>query len=246
MRIILYLYLSKEYKGYNFFMNINLERLSQAKVTSALMIINVIIFVLMSLSGGSESIENLIRFGANSKILVGEGDWWRLFTASFIHIGFFHIMFNMYFLYNIGPIFERLYGSVGFLIIYLVCGIFGNLVSYAFGDVYTVSAGASTSLYGLLGIAIGMMVVYRDDAILHSFGASFVSIVVINVIYSFLMPGVGVLGHLGGFVGGFILANALPVVGRDLSIPRQVVAGLATLALAFILIRIGNKSLLGV
>ena len=55
-------------------MNINLERLSQAKVTSALMIINVIIFVLMSLSGGSESIENLIRFGANSKILVGEGD----------------------------------------------------------------------------------------------------------------------------------------------------------------------------
>ncbi|MCW6679210.1 rhomboid family intramembrane serine protease [Anaerococcus sp. NML200574] len=227
-------------------MNINLERLSQAKVTSALMIINVIVFVLMSLSGGSESIENLIRFGANSKILVGEGDWWRLFTASFIHIGFFHIMFNMYFLYNIGPIFERLYGSVGFLIIYLVCGIFGNLVSYAFGDVYTVSAGASTSLYGLLGIAIGMMVVYRDDAILHSFGASFVSIVVINVIYSFLMPGVGVLGHLGGFVGGFILANALPVVGRDLSIPRQVVAGLATLALAFILIRIGNKSLLGV
>lgn len=227
-------------------MNINLERLSQAKVTSALMIINVIVFVLMSLSGGSESIENLIRFGANSKILVGEGDWWRLFTASFIHIGFFHIMFNMYFLYNIGPIFERLYGSVGFLIIYLVCGIFGNLVSYAFGDVYTVSAGASTSLYGLLGIAIGMMVVYRDDAILHSFGASFVSIVVINVIYSFLMPGVGVLGHLGGFVGGFILANALPVVGRDLSIPRQVVAGLAILALAFILIRIGNKSLLGV
>ena len=227
-------------------MNINLERLSQAKVTSALMIINVIVFVLMSLSGGSESIENLIKFGANSKILVGEGDWWRLFTASFIHIGFFHIMFNMYFLYNIGPIFERLYGSVGFLIIYLVCGIFGNLVSYAFGDVYTVSAGASTSLYGLLGIAIGMMVVYRDDAILHSFGASFVSIVVINVIYSFLMPGVGVLGHLGGFVGGFILANALPVVGRDLSIPRQVVAGLATLALAFILIRIGNKSLLGV
>lgn len=227
-------------------MNINLERLSQAKVTSALMIINVIVFVLMSLSGGSESIENLIKFGANSKILVGEGDWWRLFTASFIHIGFFHIMFNMYFLYNIGPIFERLYGSVGFLIIYLVCGIFGNLVSYAYGDVYTVSAGASTSLYGLLGIAIGMMVVYRDDAILHSFGASFVSIVVINVIYSFLMPGVGVLGHLGGFVGGFILANALPVVGRDLSIPRQVVAGLATLALAFILIRIGNKSLLGV
>lgn len=227
-------------------MNINLERLSQAKVTSALMIINVIVFVLMSLSGGSESIENLIRFGANSKILVGEGDWWRLFTASFIHIGFFHIMFNMYFLYNIGPIFERLYGSVGFLIIYLVCGIFGNLVSYAFGDVYTVSAGASTSLYGLLGIAIGMMLVYRDDAILHSFGASFVSIVVINVIYSFLMPGVGVLGHLGGFVGGFILANALPVVGRDLSIPRQVIAGLATLALAFILIRIGNKSLLGV
>src|SRR5699024_11723263 len=70
-----------------------------------------IFFILMSLSGGSENIENLIKFGANSKIFVAEGEWWRLFTASFIHIGFFHILFNMYFFYSLGPIFEKMFRS---------------------------------------------------------------------------------------------------------------------------------------
>src|SRR5699024_7256918 len=132
-------------------MNINFERLSQAKVTSTLMIINIIVFVLMTLNGGSESIENLIKFEANSKILVAHSKWWRLITTSFIHIGFFHILFNMYFFYSLGPLFERLFGSVNFLIIYLIAGVFGNLLSFAFGRPYTVSAGASTSLYGMLG-----------------------------------------------------------------------------------------------
>lgn len=227
-------------------MNINLERLSQSKVTSGLMIINIIVFILMSLSGGSESIENLIRFGANSKILVAQGEWWRLFTASFIHIGFFHILFNMYFFYSLGPIFERLFGSVNFLIIYLVAGIFGNLLSFAFGDPYTVSAGASTSLYGMLGLAIGMMVTYRNDEIIRSFGASFVSVVVINVIYSLLAPGVGVYGHLGGFIAGFLLVGIFPIFGRDLASTRRIISLIILLGGAFALYKIGLRSMIGV
>lgn len=227
-------------------MNINFERLSQAKVTSGLMIINIIVFILMTLSGGSENIENLIRFGANSKILVAEGEWWRLFTASFIHIGFFHILFNMYFFYSLGPVFERLFGSMNFLIIYLIAGIFGNLLSFAFGSPYTVSAGASTSLYGMLGLAIGLMATYRDDEIIRSFGASFISVVVINVIYSLLAPGVGIYGHLGGFVAGFLLAGIFPILGREISSPRRFVSLVILLVASFALYRIGARSMLGV
>lgn len=227
-------------------MNINFERLSQAKVTSGLMIINIIVFIMMTLSGGSENIENLIRFGANSKILVAEGEWWRLFTASFIHIGFFHILFNMYFFYSLGPVFERLFGSMNFLIIYLIAGIFGNLLSFAFGSPYTVSAGASTSLYGMLGLAIGLMATYRDDEIIRSFGASFISVVVINVIYSLLAPGVGIYGHLGGFVAGFLLAGIFPILGRDIASPRRLVSLVILLVASFALYRIGARSMLGV
>lgn len=227
-------------------MNINFERLSQAKVTSGLMIINIIVFIMMTLSGGSENIENLIRFGANSKILVAEGEWWRLFTASFIHIGFFHIMFNMYFFYSLGPVFERLFGSMNFLIIYLIAGIFGNLLSFAFGSPYTVSAGASTSLYGMLGLAIGLMATYRDDEIIRSFGASFISVVVINVIYSLLAPGVGIYGHLGGFVAGFLLAGIFPILGREIASPRRLVSLVILLVASFALYRIGARSMLGV
>ena len=227
-------------------MNINIERLSQAKVTSTLMIINIIVFILMSLSGGSENIENLIKFGANSKIFVAEGEWWRLFTASFIHIGFFHILFNMYFFYSLGPIFEKMFGSLNFLIIYLISGIFGNLLSFAFGNPYTVSAGASTSLYGMLGLAIGLMVTYRNDEIIRSFGASFISVVVINVIYSLLAPGVGIYGHLGGFIAGFLLAGIFPIFGRELASPRRLISIIILLAASFLLYRIGTKSMIGV
>ena len=200
----------------------------------------------MTLSGGSENIENLIRFGANSKILVAEGEWWRLFTASFIHIGFFHILFNMYFFYSLGPVFERLFGSMNFLIIYLIAGIFGNLLSFAFGSPYTVSAGASTSLYGMLGLAIGLMATYRDDEIIRSFGASFISVVVINVIYSLLAPGVGIYGHLGGFVAGFLLAGIFPILGREIASPRRLVSLVILLVASFALYRIGARSMLGV
>lgn len=227
-------------------MNINFERLSQAKVTSGLMIINIIVFALMTLNGGSESIENLIRFGANSKILVAHGEWWRLFTASFIHIGFFHILFNMYFFYSLGPIFEKMFGSLNFLIIYLISGIFGNLLSFAFGNPYTVSAGASTSLYGMLGLSIGLMATYRNDEIIRSFGASFISVVVINVIYSLLAPGVGIYGHLGGFIAGFLLAGIFPIFGRELASPRRLISIIILLAASFLLYRIGTKSMIGV
>lgn len=213
-----------------------------SKVTGFLLVINVAIFIIMTLAGGSQNNLNLVRFGAMVKTLIANGDWWRLFTASFIHIGFFHLLFNMYFLYNIGPLFERLYGSRNYLIIYLLAGIMGNLLSFAFGNANTISAGASTSLYGLFGLALGIMLNYRDDAMLKSFGASFLSIIVINVIYSLISPGIGILGHLGGLLAGVILAGIFPVLNRSLATNTQVFSIAAFVILAVLFVRIGLKT----
>ncbi len=221
----------------------NIKKLGETKVTTVLMIINIAVFAIMTLTGGSESIGNLVRFGAMVKPLFHQGEWWRVFTAAFIHIGFFHILFNMYFLYNIGPLFERLYGSINFLIIYILAGVMGNLFTYAFGEANTVSAGASTSLYGMFGLAIGLMINYKDDEILRGLGASFLSIIVINIVYSLLAPGIGIQGHMGGFLAGVLLAGNFPVVNRQIPKTTIIISLIAFIILAFLFIRIGNKSL---
>ncbi len=219
-----------------------LRNIGESKVTTALLAINVLVFIIMTVAGGTENINVLVRFGAVAKPLVANGQWWRLLTACFIHIGFFHIMFNMYFLYQLGPVFERLYGSVNFLIIYLLAGIMGNLVSFAFGANNTVSAGASTSLYGMFGLALGMMMNYKDDAMLRSFGASFVSIIVINIVYSLMNPRVGMLGHMGGLLGGVILAGVFPVINKELASSTRLISVAAFVILAFLFIKIGMNS----
>ena len=220
----------------------NFRNLGSSRVTSILLIVNVIVFVIMTFTGGSQNLSNLVRFGAVVKERIAYGEWWRLFTASFIHIGFMHILFNMYFLYQIGPIFERLYGSRNFLIIYLLAGIMGNLVSFAFGNPSTVSAGASTSLYGLFGLALGIMLNYRGDSMLSSFGASFLSVIAINIIYSLLSPSVGMLGHLGGLLAGVILAGVFPVINRSLATSTQIISVTAFVVLAILFVRIGLKT----
>lgn len=217
--------------------------MKKENMTRILMTINILVFIIMTVSGGTRSTNNLIRFGAMAKPLVAGGQWWRVFTASFIHIGFFHIAMNMYFLYSLGPVFESLYGSGRFLLIYLVSGVMGNLMSYAFSSPYTVSAGASTSLYGLLGLALGMMQNYRDDHILRSFGASFLSIIAINVIYSILSPSVGIWGHFGGFLAGFILSGIIPVLYKDLPMKTKILNLIFLIAFFLSFIQVGNRSM---
>lgn len=216
--------------------------MARGKMTRILMAINVIVFILMTVTGGSENIDNLLRFNAMSKIHVYQGEWWRIFCPIFIHIGIFHLLMNMYFLNTIGDVFEGLYGSWNFLIIYLLCGIMGNLFTYAFGEVSSVSAGASTALYGLFGLALGIMFNYRDNEILRQFGSSFIGIVAINIIYSFMVPGIGVTGHIGGLLGGFILAGFFPVINMELPTTTRIMTAIAFVAIAIGFIYIGNKS----
>lgn len=118
-------------------------------VTYLLLGVMVIVFALMSVMGGTENPMTLVQFGAKYNPLIRAGQYWRLITPMFIHIGFTHILMNGITLYFIGQYVEELFGHWRFAIIFFVSGILGNLGSFAFTA--GLSAGASTAIFGLFG-----------------------------------------------------------------------------------------------
>ncbi len=126
-------------------------------VTYALLAVNVFIFLLMTLLGGSQQISILVAFGAKVNSLILAGQWWRLVTPPmFLHIGFEHLILNMVTLYFIGSQLELILGHGRFLLVYFISGIMGNIASFAFNP-NALSAGASTALFGLFGGVFLMM-----------------------------------------------------------------------------------------
>lgn len=187
------------------------------KGTYCLALINIVVFAIMTLLGGTTNINNLMRFGALSSPLVKSGEIWRLITSDFIHIGFMHLLMNLFFLLQIGPVLENLYGTRNYLIMYIMSGLMGSLFVFGLGNDSIVSAGASTSLYGMLGAVIGNLVFYRDDKGLMALGIAYLPIVLANIIFSVTNPDVSILGHLGGFAGGFLLSGIVSMKGRTIS-----------------------------
>jgi rhomboid protease GluP len=181
--------------------------LSRPFLAYAFLGINLVIFVVMEVMGGSENARNLIRFGANYAPLVSGGDYWRLFTANFLHIGVLHLLVNSYALYVLGREVETVYGPTRFAVIYLLSGISGAIFSYMLTQ--GLSAGASTSLFGLFGALA--VYFYKQRQLLGDLGRQRLMnlglTLVINVIIG-LSPGSSIdnWGHVGGAIGGAILA----------------------------------------
>ena len=114
-------------------------------VTPAIVAVNALIFVLMTFDSGeilSPPSETLMDWGANYGPFTLDGQWWRLLTCTFVHIGLIHIGLNMWVLWDIGQLVERLVGNVGFLFLYLLSGLFGSLAS-VYWNPEVLSAGAS-------------------------------------------------------------------------------------------------------
>lgn len=150
------------------------------------------------------------KFGPLIKIY---HQYWRLITPVFIHGGILHLVVNMYSLYSIGPAMESVYGHWGFLFLYLISGFTGNVISLV-ASPNTVSVGASTALFGL--IAAHAVFILKNREVLH--GASnalrgVLSVIALNLAIG-LSSGIDNWGHLGGLLGGAIMAwGAGPVLG---------------------------------
>jgi membrane associated rhomboid family serine protease len=164
-----------------------------------------LMFVVEVIAGGSEEPEVLIRLGANEAQRVIAGEYWRLFTANFLHIGLFHIFFNGYALYVLGQEVESLYGAARFVVIFLVACVSGAIASFAF--TFGLSAGASTGIFGLIGTLIAFFA--RNRKLFGALGRARLNnllfVGLINVVYGLSNPAIDNWGHAGGFIGGLTL-----------------------------------------
>jgi membrane associated rhomboid family serine protease len=202
-------------------------------VTLTLIAANVAMFLVTAISAvsvGNSPSDNYRSpvFGdlAQMPVLVQLGEWWRLLTAAFLHIGPVHLVINMLALLVFGAELERQLGRWRFLGVYLVAALGGATAIQLFGYPGGYVAGASTAIYGLLGALGVLMLASRQDV------RGLLTLLAINVFISFL-PGVSLLGHLGGLVAGALAAGVLLVTRRR---ERLQLPGLALLGVVLVIV----------
>ena len=181
-------------------------------VTWVLLFLNIFMWLLMESHGGSENMQVLMNFGANERLSLWQGEYWRLIASVFIHIGFFHLLGNCLFLYLCGPLLELTYGHEKFLLIYILSGFAGSSVS-ALGmkltpDIMGVSAGASGALFGVMGALVSFTIMERKNLPGRLYNALVINLsllVAMNILISLIIPNIDILAHLGGLLAGFAL-----------------------------------------
>ncbi|MFQ6810235.1 MAG: rhomboid family intramembrane serine protease [Streptococcus sp.] len=191
-------------------------------VTSSLLLLTTGVFLSMLLLRGFdyESVQTVYDFGGvlGYEIQVDPSQSWRLLAAMFVHVGLQHFVLNMVTLYFIGRIAEDLFGSKAFLALYLLSGLMGNLFVLVFSPL-AVAAGARATLFGIFGAIASLRFIARSPYI-HYLSQRYTSLILINILFSF-MPGISLAGHLGGLVGGEILAFVFPVYGERDSVKKS-------------------------
>lgn len=185
-------------------------RFRDTPITALLLLVIGVMFLVETWAGGSTDPRVLFALGANHPAAVlQEGEWWRLVSSMFLHIGFLHLLLNGWALYQLGALFEMAVGSIDLLIVYFVSGLAGSLASLWWTQ--GLSAGASGAIFGLLGFLIAYLLRRRDR--LNAFGSSLLSQLVvwaaINVFIGFSTPGIDNAAHLGGCAAGFLLGLVL-------------------------------------
>ena len=176
-------------------------------VTLGIILINFVMFLLTYLFGkGSEDAYTLVQFGALYKPLVLGGDYYRLITTAFLHIGVIHLLVNCYSLYVIGSQLESFLGKFKFLFVYLVSALSGSLMSIIFNT--HVSAGASGAIFGLLGSMLYFGYNYRVF-LGNVMKSQIIPLIILNLGLGFMMSGIDNAAHIGGLVGGLISTMAV-------------------------------------
>ena len=176
-------------------------------VTLGIILINFVMFLLTYLFGkGSEDAYTLVQFGALYKPLVLGGDYYRLITTAFLHIGVIHLLVNCYSLYVIGSQLESFLGKFKFLFVYLVSALSGSLMSIIFNT--HVSAGASGAIFGLLGSMLYFGYNYRVF-LGNVMKSQIIPLIVLNLGLGFMMSGIDNAAHIGGLVGRLISTMAV-------------------------------------
>lgn len=174
--------------------------------------LNILIFLGFEIIGDTENGIFMYYHGAMyPDAVLQDGEWYRLFTCMFIHFGIEHLGNNMLILFFLGDNLERALGHVKFVLVYLLSGLCGSMLSLLFmvrSNDYAVSGGASGAIFGVIGALI--YVVIRNRGRLEDLTTKrLVFMAALSLYYGFTATGVDNLAHLGGLVGGFVLAALL-------------------------------------
>jgi rhomboid protease GluP len=186
--------------------------------------------------------EVLIRLGAKDPARLALGEWWRLVTPMFIHVGLLHFAMNSYVLVVIGRQLELAVGAAWFVGIYLLAGIAGNVASSVFS--VNLSAGASGAIFGLMGLGL-----YLETTIDRRIAArtgrrqqrgAYAATVAINLAFGFLVPFIDNSAHLGGLLAGVLGAGVMVNLRRNRLQARRIGVGVALVGVTALLLAGGT------
>ena len=204
-------------------------------VTWALVAVNVVVFaVMLRFGAGLWHSSNAVQlaWGANFGPATQDNEWWRLATAMFLHFGIVHLALNMFALWDVGRLVERLYGSSRFLAIYVGSGLAGNLVSLVVQGNSAISGGASGAIFGVFGALLVCLARERRAIDPHEFRWLFGGAALFaagSLAFGFLVTGIDNAAHLGGLASGALLGV---VFARPFARERAVSARLRLAAAA--------------
>ncbi|MBC8080890.1 MAG: rhomboid family intramembrane serine protease [Gorillibacterium sp.] len=188
-------------------------------VTSFMIAVNVAVFIAMIFIGGSieADTQTLLDFGSIYRLdpinqafygIQPHPEFWRYIAAIFIHIGGYHLVFNSFALIVFAPSLERTLGSFRYAFFYIVVGIIGNVTAIWLTPDSFIGAGASGSIYGIYAAFI-YMAFFGKNRLDPASRQMIITIVVIGILNSIVVPNVSLTAHIGGFVGGFLLMALL-------------------------------------
>lgn len=215
------------------------------KLTGLLLLINMTVFVMETLSGVSilnPTVKDLLIWGANYAPLTLTGDAWRLFTSMFLHVGIIHLAVNCWALYLWGVYAEFYYGRRYYLALYLSAGLMGSVLSVIHNLInathnnasFIVSAGASGAIMGLGGALI--VAAWRPKTDLHPEQTlklkPLLVIMAINFTLGFSVPGIDNAAHIGGIITGALLALVFSLTEKSSDAKRKTLRSITFIVLA--------------
>lgn len=185
-----------------------MEVIKKSPMTWTIIFINGLMFLLVEITGGSENIDNMLRWGAEyAPLIEQEGEYYRLFACMFLHFGLDHLGNNMLVLYFVGEILEQEAGKLRFLIVYLGGGLGASCLSY-YVDINAnnavVSAGASGAVFAVMGGVLWMLLINRgrlENLTLRQMAF----MAALSLYFGFTSSGVDNTAHVGGLIIGFLL-----------------------------------------
>ena len=188
-----------------------MEELKKEPVTVFLILVNALVFLVVEFTGGSEDTLHMLQCGAAYTPSILDGEYFRIFTCMFLHFGIEHLLNNMLVLFVLGSRLERVIGKIKFLIIYIVGGLLGNVISVLVelkSMDFAVSAGASGAVFAVMGAMI--YIVIRNKGWLGDLSARQILVMAFfSLYYGFTSTGVDNTAHVAGLVCGIMISILL-------------------------------------